>query len=279
MSKKGFTLVELAIVLVIIGLLVGGVLQGQELIKQAQIRNVISKFNQFDAAVNTFRAKYDQLPGDFSKASDFLIDSADASSTKNVAASAGSSGNGDNNGVLADGLGGTSTVAFSGEIANFWVHLSNTGLIKGSYAQPAALACVAAGTSCTSSPAGKAYPDSVVGSAILALSTGSKLYYALGVGTNISTALGAATGAAAATSARGDNLTPEEAYSIDGKLDNGVPNTGAVMEFEGYSTAGVFDTTIASYTTSTCSDDATTPYAYNVSLTTKVCTIRIKASS
>jgi len=66
--KSGFTLVELAIVIVVIGLLVGGVLVGQELIKQAQIRNVISQIREYNTAANTFRAKYNSLPGDFDKA-------------------------------------------------------------------------------------------------------------------------------------------------------------------------------------------------------------------
>ncbi len=63
-QQNGFTLVELAIALVIIGLLVGGVLQGQELIRQAQIRKQIQALGDFDLAFNTFRTKYDAPPGD-----------------------------------------------------------------------------------------------------------------------------------------------------------------------------------------------------------------------
>ncbi len=63
-NEKGFTLVELAIVLVIIGLLVGGVLQGQELIKQAEIRSQIKMLNDIKLGFVAFQAKYDALPGD-----------------------------------------------------------------------------------------------------------------------------------------------------------------------------------------------------------------------
>jgi prepilin-type N-terminal cleavage/methylation domain-containing protein len=61
--SKGFTLVELAIVLVIIGLLVGGVLAGQELIKQAKINKVVSEIDEIVLARETFHLKYRVYPG------------------------------------------------------------------------------------------------------------------------------------------------------------------------------------------------------------------------
>ncbi|MDX1949761.1 MAG: prepilin-type N-terminal cleavage/methylation domain-containing protein, partial [Rickettsiales bacterium] len=90
-NAKGFTLVELAIVLVIVGLLVGGVLQGQELIKQAQIRSVVTQIQSLDTSLNTFRAKYREYPGDISRARQFGINcprtgAACSSSTDNIAA-------------------------------------------------------------------------------------------------------------------------------------------------------------------------------------------------
>ena len=50
MKQKGFTLVEIAIVLVIIGLLLGGILKGQEMITQAKIKNIVNDFNGITAA-------------------------------------------------------------------------------------------------------------------------------------------------------------------------------------------------------------------------------------
>jgi len=70
--KKGFTLVELAIVLVIIGLLVGGILVGQSLISSAKINGVIREESQYLAAVRLFKAQFNGLPGDSSKASRLL---------------------------------------------------------------------------------------------------------------------------------------------------------------------------------------------------------------
>lgn len=66
-QNKAFTLVELAIVIVIIGLLVSGVLAGQELIKQAEIRKNVKKIQEVSTAIATFYGKYNALPGDFNK--------------------------------------------------------------------------------------------------------------------------------------------------------------------------------------------------------------------
>ena len=67
--QSGFTLVEIAIVLVIIGLLLGGILKGQEMITQAKIKNVVNDFNGITAAVNAYQDRYRALPGDDSTAS------------------------------------------------------------------------------------------------------------------------------------------------------------------------------------------------------------------
>src|ERR1700709_989380 len=63
-KRRGFTLIELSIVLVIIGLIVGGVLVGRDLINAAQLRAAISQIERYQTAVNTFRAKYGAIPGD-----------------------------------------------------------------------------------------------------------------------------------------------------------------------------------------------------------------------
>src|SRR3984957_545840 len=68
-QKRGFTLIELSIVLVIIGLIVGGVLVGQDLIKAAEVRAQITQIERYNTAVNTFRVKYSNVPGDMNVAS------------------------------------------------------------------------------------------------------------------------------------------------------------------------------------------------------------------
>jgi len=62
--QKGFTLVEIAIVLVIIGLLLGGILKGQEMITQAKIKNVMADFSGISAAYHGYQDRYRAIPGD-----------------------------------------------------------------------------------------------------------------------------------------------------------------------------------------------------------------------
>src|SRR5580765_7172130 len=61
---RGFTLVEIAIVLIIIGLLLGGILKGQEMITQAKIKNVIGDFSGISAAYHGYVDRYKKIPGD-----------------------------------------------------------------------------------------------------------------------------------------------------------------------------------------------------------------------
>src|SRR3954465_492365 len=63
-GQRGFTLVEIAIVLVIIGLLLGGILKGQEMITQAKIKNVIADVTGVSAAMYGYQDRYRALPGD-----------------------------------------------------------------------------------------------------------------------------------------------------------------------------------------------------------------------
>ncbi|MCL2656798.1 MAG: prepilin-type N-terminal cleavage/methylation domain-containing protein [Betaproteobacteria bacterium] len=63
-KQAGFTLVEIAIVLVIIGLLLGGVLKGQELIESAKVKNIAQDMRSIAVAVMSYQDKYRAMPGD-----------------------------------------------------------------------------------------------------------------------------------------------------------------------------------------------------------------------
>jgi prepilin-type N-terminal cleavage/methylation domain-containing protein len=63
-DQKGFTLVEIAIVLVIIGLLIGGILKGQSMIENAKVKRLAKDIEGVRVAVMTFQDRYNMLPGD-----------------------------------------------------------------------------------------------------------------------------------------------------------------------------------------------------------------------
>jgi prepilin-type N-terminal cleavage/methylation domain-containing protein len=69
--ESGFTLVELSIVIVIIGLIVAGIVGGQALVRQAQLKSILSDHNKYTVAINSFKLEYGGLPGDLNNANDF----------------------------------------------------------------------------------------------------------------------------------------------------------------------------------------------------------------
>jgi len=93
-KRGGFTLIELSIVLVIIGLLVSGVLVGRDLIAAAELRSQISQIEGYNTAVRTFQLKYGGLPGDLS------ADKVDAFGFTATPYRNGTKGEGDGDGII-----------------------------------------------------------------------------------------------------------------------------------------------------------------------------------
>lgn len=131
-SVRGFTLIELSIVLVIIGLVVGGVLVGREMIRSAELRSVISELENFKAATMAFKGKYAALPGDMSNAEQFWGSDSNCPSTAANQLPKIATCNGDGNGLIGAGtdLNGNS---MRYEIYRYWQQLANAGLISGTY--------------------------------------------------------------------------------------------------------------------------------------------------
>ena len=112
-TQKGFTLVEIAIVLVIIGLLLGGILKGQEMITQAKIKNVIADVTGVSAAMYGYQDRYRALPGD------------DKGSGRWGMTPPGSAGNG-----VIEGTYNSTTATDESRL--FWEHLRRAGFVSGS---------------------------------------------------------------------------------------------------------------------------------------------------
>lgn len=115
-NKTGFSLVELSIVLVIIGLLIGGVLAGQSLIESFKLNSQIQQLQQIDTAYYNFRTKFKQIPGDSSY---FVVP-------------------GDNDGIIendktANAYGSMIIARATEERANFWKHLGDSEMLNHKY--------------------------------------------------------------------------------------------------------------------------------------------------
>ena len=128
-KQNGFTLIEIAIVLVIIGLLVGGVLQGQELIENSRVKQVVKDFNGTSAAMLAYQDRYGRLPGDDGNAAALAARGASWGSNQLA---------GNVNGIVTSRL--QDTFNGANENDNFWRQLRASGFLSGDPADAGLLA-------------------------------------------------------------------------------------------------------------------------------------------
>lgn len=206
-SEQGFTLVELAIVMVIIGLLIGGILKGQELINNAKISATISQLKSIDAAMNSFQDKYAALPGDMLTPSTRLPDC--------MAAPCSTAGDG--NSRYANQAGSAPTNAQEGTVA--FAHLSASDLVSG--------------INLTTNPTPPTF-----GGLLPAVKAGGGMWIGnssdTGAAASITTLTAARTylslnGSNEAVTATSGAFPPATAAQIDRKIDDGAPASGSVQ--------------------------------------------------
>ncbi len=123
-NRKGFTLVELAIVLVIIGIILGAVLKGQEIINNAKMKRAYNQYREIMAAIYTYYDRYGKFPGDDNTAADRWAGTR----------------NGNGNGIIEGGTTGTDAAPGSmftctdttdTETCALWEHLRLANMISG----------------------------------------------------------------------------------------------------------------------------------------------------
>ena len=256
--RSGFSLVELSIVLVILGLLTGGILAGQNLIRAAELRSVMTDMQRYQTAIMTFREKYFAMPGDMANATAFWGAEDANVVTCGVTPSDGpETCDGDGNGQITWGN-------QSYELFRAWQHLANAGLIEGSYEGTAG----AQGAS--DADVGRNVPSSKMGTAGFTI----RHFTASDFSSNVNYFNIAYTGH---TIIFGDNpdpscncvtyipiLMPEEAWNIDKKFDDGRPGIGNVFTMNN------------TFNASCVSDDDFNAAEYVLSDTSKACSIFYK---
>lgn len=213
---KGFSLVELSIVLVILGLLVGGIMTGQNLIRAAELRSVPEEYKKWQIAIKLFQDKYFALPGDMQNATAFWNPATNCGATGGVALTGGTC-NGNADGVMQQG-----------ESFYAWHHLANAGLITGEF-------------SGLTGPADNGR-DAVSGwnvpQAKLRSDAGWCLVYSGGgyeFNLNYQNVISIGSTADNNQFCTDHNIfifAPEEAWGLDTKLDDGMPAKGKVIAHE-----------------------------------------------
>lgn len=252
-QKSGFTLVEISIVLVIIGLITGGIIAAKDLIYTAQVRATVSDFGMYDKATNAFKMKYGCLPGDCANAYTRFGFLNSYGTTVEY---------GDSNGIIH-----YSASVTSGEMWDYWTHLYQAGMIPSATPKFRLPHTGYTGTNCY--PANNGWmiyfmPElSWFGGYQVALDIPSHAYSIMQCHYN----------------QWADYITPQTAYDIDSKMDDGVPNSGLVRS--GISQTTGLNATGTNFNTSlngSCITLSGSTYRYTISNTNYACSIFVKAA-
>ena len=213
-QHAGFTLVEVAIVLVIIGLLVGSILGGQSVIRSSQLRSTASDYQKYSAATLQFMEEFKAMPGDMANATEFWGSAGAGAACLDAIGNGTETCDGNGDGVVNMSSG-------SNEPFRFWQHLSNAGLIGGRYSGVKSDTYDYSATP-ENSPVGR-----IPNSAWFAFSWGQpsntstffngNYYNALSYGALLNN-----------SDPSGNILRADEAEGIDRKIDDGKPGMGRI---------------------------------------------------
>lgn len=252
--NKGFSLVELSVVIVIIGLILAAITSGTALIKQAEVRAIVAELDQMKVGYIAFVDRYGAKPGDFDSGEGFW-----GTDCAETAANCNGNGNGyiDTNGVATN-------ADQHDEMAKAYVHLALSDLIPGSI--------VPIPDTYDGTKTNYTFPSEIpsvkftFSSQFTTHYLGSLSYVAWPGNTETTSFVIMGRGA---PDFRGVFLTPTEAYNIDKKIDDGKTVSGAALGFG----TGNFSGNNLSLLSADCQDTSTT---YDVTASDAACSISYK---
>lgn len=235
---RAFSLVELSIVLVVLGLLTGGILAGQSLIRAAELRSITEDMERYKRAMDTFKTKYNGLPGDLANAAEIWGADPDCGVNSNRVAKTVTC-NGNDNGIIDH-------MDANREATRAWQQLANAGMIEGSFT-----GIDSAGAVGYDVIPGENIPKGRISSSGYSIfhfgtvAPADTNWFPNPVAKNILLFGGQATNELPWTGV----LKPEEAWHIDTKMDDGKPATGRIFETENNTncTNGQTDPNLAEY--------------------------------
>jgi prepilin-type N-terminal cleavage/methylation domain-containing protein len=231
-SIKAFTLIELSIVLVIIGLLAGGIILGSNLIKIAEIRSAIKQIEGIQTGVNAFRLKYNCLPGDCVNATNLGFETR-----------TGASGHGNGNNLYENCSPASSYYLQGCETLLFWSDLSDAGLIEGNFTT-----ATDANNVITPTNRQQYFPLSKMGSGYFMVYNSTNVTFPwagqyqnyLGQYQNYLTLIDFSGTMDASGATFLPSIPPTQAFAIDSKIDDGKPISGKVLGGVNQSTEGFY---------------------------------------
>jgi len=222
---EGFTLVELSIVLVIIGLLAGAIVAGQDLIRAAEIRSVVNNLSQYTTAINAFQGKYGHLPGDMPDAESYWGSDANCPNTPSNTVYKTATCNGDGNGFVGYIYEDTATFVSPWEFFRAWQQLADAGMISGQYTGvtgPYTAYDVVPGVNAP-------MPRIKNGSWYIFSGEGTSNMWNYPFPPSLIIVFGSILDPVSYPNPGGPILTPKEELALDSKIDDGLPAQGRII--------------------------------------------------